>query len=220
MNGIPIAYLTRSREFHGLDLEVEPAVLIPRPETEMLVDAVLERTSAEATVRILDLGTGSGAIAIAIAVNRPCAAIDAVDCSDAALAVAARNATRHRAANVTMRRSDWFDDLTDRRYDFIVSNPPYVRDDDAHLDQGDVRFEPRLALTAGADGLEAIRTIAAGALRHLHPDGWLMVEHGYDQGPACREIFTRCGLLSAHTRVDLAGHPRVCIGTAGQSDRR
>lgn len=213
LDGKPIAYLTQSREFYGISLEVGSSVLIPRPETELLVDAVLRRLSGQREVTILDLGTGSGAIAIALASSLPLASIEAVDRSDAALDVARRNVARHRLMNVEVHAADWYSGVTGATFDVIVSNPPYVRDDDPHLGEGDVRFEPRQALTSGHDGLDAIRIIAAGALSRLMDGGTLLVEHGYDQGDACREIFIVAGLTAVETLRDLAGHDRVCVGT-------
>ena len=213
LDGTPIAYLTRSREFYGILLEIDPSVLIPRPETELLVDAALQRLSRRSKVTILDLGTGSGAIAIALATNLPDALIEAVDRSDAALDVARRNVARHRLTSVDVHAADWYSGVRSAAFDVIVSNPPYVREEDPHLDEGDVRFEPRQALTAGRDGLAAIRTIAAGALSRLKDGGTLLVEHGHDQGDACREIFIVAGLTDVETLRDLAGHDRVCVGS-------
>ena len=211
--GEPIAHLVGSREFHGLDFAVTPDVLIPRPETELLVDAVLARSAADARVAVLDLGTGSGAIAIAVALHRRLARVEAVDTSEAALAVATANAARHGVTNMDIHRGDWYAGTRRATYDLIVSNPPYVRDADPHLDEADVRFEPRIALMSGADGLDAIRTIVAGARQRLAPGGHLLIEHGYDQGAACRALFNAAGFGSVETLRDLAGHERVCAGT-------
>ena len=213
LDGTPIAYLTRSREFYGIALEVGPSVLIPRPETELLVDAVLQRLPRNRKAHILDLGTGSGAIAIALASNLPLATIEAVDRSDAALDVARRNVVRLNLTNVDLHAADWYSGVTGGMFDVIVSNPPYVRDDDRHLVEGDVRFEPREALTSGSDGLAAIRTIALGAPLRLKTGGTLLVEHGHDQGAACRAIFGAAGLIAVQTLGDLAGHDRVCLGS-------
>ena len=213
LDGTPIAYLTRSREFYGIALEVSPSVLIPRPETELLVDAVLQRLPRNRKADILDLGTGSGAIAIAMASNLPLARIEAVDRSHAALDVARRNVVRLDLRNVDLHVAHWYSGVTGDMFDVIVSNPPYVREDDPHLVQGDVRFEPREALTSGSDGLAAIRTIASGAPSRLKKGGTLLVEHGHDQGAACREIFMAAGLIAVETLRDLAGHDRVCVGS-------
>jgi release factor glutamine methyltransferase len=209
--GEPIAYITGQREFYGIVLKITPEVLIPRPETELLVELTLERAAPGA--RVLDLGTGSGAIAVALACERPDLAIVAADVSEAALAVARRNVSEQGAA-VEVVRSDWFETLAPRRFDLIVSNPPYVAEKDAHLDQGDVRFEPRLALLGGKVGLDCIRKITAHARDCLRPGGWLLVEHGYDQGDRCAELFRGSGYGDVKTVKDLAGLPRVCVGRA------
>ena len=213
LDGMPIAYLTRSREFYGISLEINPSVLIPRPETELLVETVLQRLSHQRKVKILDLGTGSGAIAIALASNLPLAVVEAVDQSDAALEVARRNIARHRLTNVDVYAADWYLGVTGEPFDIIVSNPPYVQEADPHLHQGDVRFEPRVALTSGRDGLAAIRAIAAGAPSRLKDGAALLVEHGHDQGDAVRGIFIAAGLTAIETLRDLAGHDRVCVGS-------
>lgn len=205
--GEPLAYLTGTREFWSLELEVTKDVLVPRPETELLV----EWGAALGGAAILDLGTGSGAIALALARERPQARVAAVERSAAALAVARRNAAAHGLA-VEFLEGRWFEPLAGRRFDLIVSNPPYVAEDDPHL--ADLRFEPRLALTAGADGLEALREIVAGARAHLNAGGWLLVEHGAAQGAAVRELFARAGFAGVETRRDLAGHERATGGRA------
>ena len=210
--GIPMAYLTGSREFYGIDFKVSSDVLVPRPETELLVDAALSRLGGGAT-EILDLGTGSGAVAIAIAANRTSALVEAVDVSDSALAIAMANVAAHRLANVDVHRSDWYRDCRHGRYRMIVSNPPYIRDGDPHLDQGDVRHEPRLALTSGTDGLDAIRTIVAGASSRLADGGHLLFEHGYDQAERCRALMDVAGFVAVESLRDLAGIERVCVGT-------
>jgi len=207
--GEPVAYIVGTREFYGLPFRVSPAVLIPRPETEHLVELALERMPPRA--RVLDLGTGSGAIAVALAHTRPDAQVTALDQSAEALAVARANAAAN-GAPVRFLQSDWFNAVADdERFDVIASNPPYVAADDAHLAQGDLRFEPTGALTDHADGLQALRTIAAGAPAHLAAGGWLLMEHGYDQGAAVRQL-----LLRAFDQVqswrDLAGIERVTGG--------
>jgi len=209
--GEPIAYITGWREFYGIPLCVTPNVLIPRPETELLVELALERLAAGSPGRVLELGTGSGAIAVALAHERSDLAIVATDISEAALAVARRNARDHGAA-IEFVTSDWFDALGPGRFDLIGSNPPYVAENDAHLKRGDVRFEPRLALVGGEDGLACIRKIAARAQSRLQPGGWLLLEHGYDQGDRCIELLRELGYADVEDFEDLAGVPRVCAG--------
>ena len=213
--GEPVAYITGRREFFSLDLAVTADVLIPRAETELLVEAALERIPAQATSRIADLGTGSGAIALALAHERPQARVLATDASAAALAVARGNAQRLGLGNVEFAESDWFAALGGREFDVIVSNPPYIARGDAHLDAGDLRFEPALALSSGADGLDAIRTIAQDARAHLAPGGWLLFEHGYDQGAAVRDILAANGYVEAATLCDLEGRDRVSSARCG-----
>lgn len=201
-HGEPIAYILGAKEFYGLELAVNPAVLIPRPETELLV----ERALAHEFSSLLDLGTGCGAVALAIKKHRPRARVVAVEASAAALIVAQRNATK-LALEVEFRHGRWFQPLGDERFELIVANPPYVAEGDAHLDA--LAFEPRSALVAGVDGLDAIREIASGTARHLAPHGWLYVEHGLGQASAVHELFERAGLESVTTWPDLAGIPRV-----------
>lgn len=206
--GEPIAYIVGAREFYGLELAVTPDVLIPRPETELLVERALAIVRAGAR-RVLDMGTGSGAIAIAIARHAPDVVVEASDASAAALELARRNAARHGVL-LRLRQGDWFSAIDAREcFDLIVANPPYVAHDDPHLREGDVRFEPRSALIAGVDGLDAIRVIAAGAPDHLNANGMLMVEHGYDQARRVRSIFGDAGLHEPATWRDLAGIERV-----------
>lgn len=212
LGGEPVAYILGRRAFYDLELMVTPAVLIPRPETELLVEAALERLAAEAACRILDLGTGSGAIALTLARHRTQALITAVDRSAEALAVARANARRLRLNNVHFLQSDWYAGLGEHRFDLIVANPPYVADDDPHLRQGDVCFEPAEALCAGPDGLAALRVIVAGAPAHLRPGGWLMLEHGHDQAAACQDLLAAAGFEAIFTLSDLAGLPRVSGG--------
>lgn len=211
--GEPIAYLTGTRDFHGLQLRVTADVLIPRPETEELVAAALQRLPRDQAVRVLDLGTGSGAVAIAIATERPAAIVLAVDVSPDALAVAARNARELGTPNVRCAVSDWFSSCHGR-FAVIVSNPPYIAAADAHLSQGDLRFEPRIALTPGPDGAEALQAIIAEARRFLEPGGWLFLEHGYDQADRCRKLLGQGGLVDVASRRDLAGIERVSGGRA------
>jgi release factor glutamine methyltransferase len=218
--GEPVAYITGSREFFGLEFAVTPAVLIPRPETELLVEWALEHIGLETGARVLDLGTGSGCVAISIAHQRPRAQITAVDCSDAALAVANANARQHRLANVTFAASDWFIALGGQRFDCIVSNPPYIADGDTHLAQGDLRFEPAAALASGRDGLDAIRLIVATAPRYLNAGGWLAFEHGYDQAARCRRLLQDAGFMQVFTRRDLAGIERISGGCLDAAQRK
>jgi len=212
--GEPVAYLTGRRGFWTLDLAVSPDTLIPRPETERLVELALERVPPEASARVLDLGTGSGAIALALARERPRALVTATDRSNAALAVARRNAADHAINNVAFLPGDWYQPVAGGRFDLVVSNPPYIAGGDAHLARGDLRFEPAAALASGADGLDALRVISAGAPRHLHPGGWLLVEHGMDQGSAVRALFLGAGLENVGTARDLEGRERVTFGQA------
>ncbi len=206
--GEPIAYIVGAREFYGLMLAVTPDVLIPRPETELLVELALTIIRAGAR-RVLDLGTGSGAIAIAIARHAPEASVEASDVSSAALQLAQRNAACHGVA-IRLRQSDWFNAFAaHERFDLILGNPPYIARDDPHLREGDVRFEPRSALVSGIDGLDAIRAIAAGAPRHLNEHGTLLLEHGYDQAMRVREILAAAGLRDAQSWRDLAAIERV-----------
>jgi len=210
--GEPIAYLTSKREFWSLTLRVTPATLIPRHETELLVELALERLTAGAASRLLDLGTGSGAVALALARERPHWRITATDASTEALAVASENAAALGLRNVEFLAGDWFSPLADRRFDLIVSNPPYVREDDPHLAMGDVRFEPRTALAAGPDGLSDLSRIVAAAPLHLEPRAWLLLEHGHDQGEAVRSLLSQRGFDDVATSRDLRGLERVSGG--------
>jgi release factor glutamine methyltransferase len=225
-DGEPVAYLTGSREFWGLPLAVSPAVLIPRPETETLVEVALARLPEERDTRVLDLGTGSGAIALAIAHSRPRATVLATDASKEALAIARDNAARLCIANVRFLQSDWYeglpapgDDAAAAPFDLIASNPPYVVAGDPHLDAGDLRFEPAAALSPGGDGLDALRIIVGGACTRLVPGGTLVVEHGYDQSAAVVELFATAGFEDVVTARDLSGTPRVVVGRAPASRR-
>lgn len=213
-DGEPVAYLTGAREFWGLSLAVDRSVLIPRPETETLVECALRWLRADRPLRVADLGTGSGAIALAIAHERPRADVVGTDRSAAALAVARKNADRMKLANVRWLQSDWYAELPadDARFDLIASNPPYVAEGDAHLGEGDPRFEPRAALCAGADGLSALRVIIGGARERLVAGGALVVEHGYDQADAVRDLMLCAGLSGVESLRDLAGIPRVATG--------
>ena len=212
--GEPVAYLTGTQGFWTLELEVSPATLIPRPETELLVELALARIPIDAAARIADLGTGSGAIALAIAKERPRAAVMATDASSAALEVARRNATRNRIATVEFREGDWLAPLAGETFDLIASNPPYIADGDPHLGEGDLRFEPPTALSSGADGLDAIRRIVGDAPAHLASGGWLLLEHGWDQGEAVRALLQAAGFIDVETARDLEGRDRVTLGRA------
>ena len=210
--GEPLAYITGRREFFSLDLAVTPAVLIPRPETELLVELALAKIAQGERVDIADLGTGSGAIALALAQARAHARVRATDASAAALQVARDNAERLRIRNIDFAQGDWCAALGAARFDLIVSNPPYIAAGDAHLAQGDLRFEPAAALASGADGLDAIRTIVRDAPMHLKPGGWLLFEHGYDQGAAVRALLRENGYVEVSTALDLEQRDRVSSG--------
>jgi release factor glutamine methyltransferase len=208
--GEPIAYIVGKREFFGLDFEVSEAVLIPRPDTELIVELAIERLPPRG--RLLDMGTGSGAIAVSIAHSRADAAVTALDVSAAALDVARRNAA-HNQARVRFLHSDWFGALgAQETFDLIASNPPYIAAGDDHLSQGDLRFEPTGALTDHADGLSALRIIVDGAARHLAAGGWLLMEHGYDQAAAVRALLDAAGYAEVQSWRDIAGIERVSGG--------
>lgn len=249
LNGEPIAHILGAREFFGLNLKVTPDTLIPRPDTETLVEAALDKISqseinphtsfprkresseiekmdsrlrgsdelsgnTETTkpFQVLDLGTGTGAIALAIAKQCPQAIVTAVDFSEGALGVARENAKNLAISNVTFIPSNWFSALNNQRFDMIVSNPPYIAENDPHLTQGDVRFEPKSALTSGADGLDDIRHIITHAPQHLRPNGWLMLEHGYDQAQAVAKLLAQAQFSQIGHLLDLAGIERVTFG--------
>jgi release factor glutamine methyltransferase len=208
----PVAYILGEREFYGLAFEVTPDVLIPRPETELLVELALARVPTVAPWRILDLGTGSGCIAVTLGKLLPHSRVVATDLSESALAVAARNAQRHRVTNLDLRAGSWFAPVATQRFDLIVSNPPYVAEGDPHLRSGDLRFEPESALVSEASGFGALSEIIAAAPRHLLPGGWLMLEHGFDQAVAVTQFLSATGFDQVSSRNDLAGIPRAAVG--------
>lgn len=210
--GEPVAYITGRRGFWSLDLEVTPATLIPRPETELLVELALDRLPRDVARAVADLGTGSGAIALAIASERPLAKVVASDASLAALAVARRNAQRLGLGRVDFVHGDWLQPLAGQCFDVLVSNPPYIEAADPHLARGDLRFEPATALASGSDGLDDIRRIVHDAPPLLNDEGWLLLEHGWNQGDAVRELLTAAGFRHAFTAQDLEGRDRVSGG--------
>src|SRR5450830_558171 len=212
LGGEPIAYILGMREFYGLKLKVTPDTLIPRPDTETLVEAALAKIPKQQPYSILDLGTGTGAIALAIASQHPEISVTAVDASVAALNVAIENAAALNINNVSFVLSNWFASLQGQRFDLIVSNPPYIEKDDDHLRQGDLRFEPLSALASGADGLDDIRSIIKMAPEHLNPNGWLMFEHGYNQAPEVAHLLEVAGFCEVSHAYDIAGIARVSIG--------
>ena len=211
-DGEPVAHILGRRGFWSLDLAVTADTLIPRPETERLVELALERLPVGQVADVLDLGTGTGAIALAIASERPEAAVTAVDVDARALAVAGKNAARLGLGRIQFLRSDWFSAVAGERYRLIVANPPYLAEDDPHLSTGDLRHEPRLALVSGQDGLDAIRRIVAQAPGHLSPGGWLLLEHGMSQGEAARELLRAAGFEQVSTATDIEGRERVSLG--------
>lgn len=213
LRGEPIAYLLGEREFFGLTFKVTPATLIPRPETELLVELALQRIPKQGVCRVLDMGTGSGAIALSIAHERSYAEVVAVDASEAALEIARHNTRQLNLKNVRLLRSDWFAALQNERFDIIVSNPPYIAAHDVHLAQGDLRFEPRSALASGADGLDDIRRICAKSKAHLNPGGWLLMEHGYDQAEQVRAQLQQEGFAGVFSARDISGIERVSGGS-------
>ncbi|WP_160285828.1 peptide chain release factor N(5)-glutamine methyltransferase [Pseudomonas knackmussii] len=209
--GEPVAYILGRQGFWSLDLEVAPHTLIPRPDTELLVESALALVPAS-PARVLDLGTGTGAIALALACERLSWQVLGVDRIPEAVVLAERNRERLRLSNVAFRQSHWFSAVEGERFALIVSNPPYIPSSDPHLGEGDVRFEPKSALVAGADGLDDIRLIARQAPQHLDAGGWLLLEHGYDQAAAVRDLLVQNGFVEVESRRDLGGHERITLG--------
>ncbi len=216
LKGVPVAYIIEHREFWSVKLQVSPATLIPRPETECLVGMVLATVPAEKPLIVADLGTGSGAIAISLAKERPHWHILATDNEWAALSIAQQNAYQLGLNNITFFYGDWFQALpTHLKLDVVVSNPPYISEQDPHLDLGDLRFEPRSALASGPDGLKDLTIIIAQAQKYMQPGAWLFLEHGYNQGSAVQTLLQRAGYLNEVGLKDLAGQPRVAMGQTG-----
>ncbi len=210
--GRPVAYLIGKRDFYDLTFRVTEAVLIPRPETELLVELALKLIPGNQFCKILDLGTGSGAIAITLAKHRPQSQVTAIDLSSNAIAVSRWNAENLEVNNIYLKTGNWFDELSGERFDLIVSNPPYVAENDPHLQQGDLRFEPQMALSTGDNGLACIRHIIATAPDYLVNTGWLLLEHGYDQAAACRRLLGDRDFSNICSYPDLAGIMRVSGG--------
>ncbi len=211
--GEPVAYLTGTQGFWSLQLQVTPDTLIPRPETELLVEQALERIPVEASWQVADLGTGSGAIALALASERPACRFTATDISAASLDIARQNARQHNLDNIRFIKSHWFANLpAGQRYQMIVSNPPYIAEQDPHLAQGDVRFEPGTALASGPDGLDALRHLIEQAPRYLLPGGWLLLEHGFDQREAVLALMQAAGYADVADHPDLSDQPRLLVG--------
>ena len=212
LQGEPLAYIFGDTEFYGLTLSVTSDTLIPRQDTELLVDAALELIPERAPWTVCDMGTGSGAIAIAIAYHRPIAQVTALDASKAALAVAQDNACALRLPSIRFLQSDWFSALGQQRFDMIVSNPPYIAQDDPHLQATSLPYEPMSALTSGVDGLDDIRLLIEQAPKHLNPEGWLLLEHGYDQGAAVRQLMQSAGFSAIATHRDYGNNDRITLG--------
>lgn len=210
--GEPVAYLLGRQGFWTLDLAVAEHTLIPRADTELLVEAALQLAASDSALNLLDLGTGSGAVALAIASERPHWQVTGVDRIESAVALAQSNQRQLALSNVQFLVSDWFSALAEQRYDLILSNPPYIAENDPHLQQGDVRFEPLSALVAGPDGLDDIRIIIAQAPSYLTAHGWLLLEHGFEQASAVRELLEQAGFVDVSSQRDLAGHERISLG--------
>jgi release factor glutamine methyltransferase len=215
LDGEPVAFITGTQGFWTLDLAVSPQTLIPRPETELLVDAALE-LDLPSNTKVLDLGTGTGAVALALAVERPDWQITGVDVQPQAVSLAEHNRQTYQLDNVSIYQSDWFSSLSSmesqQQFDLIVSNPPYIEVDDAHLFQGDVRFEPASALVSGADGLDDLKVVVGQSPGFLKPSGWLAVEHGHEQGEAVRQLFHNAGFVQVDTRCDYNRLDRITLG--------
>ncbi|TXH72105.1 MAG: peptide chain release factor N(5)-glutamine methyltransferase [Thiothrix sp.] len=218
LQGTPVAYLLGYREFWGMKIEVSAATLIPRPDTELIVQLALEHLESYSAPKLLDLGTGSGAIALALAKERPDAQITAVDKSPEAIVMAQRNQQNLQLDNIRLLVSDWFSALDQtEHFDLIVSNPPYIAESDPHLEQGDLRFEPHSALSSGLDGLRDLTYLLQTAPRYLHKQGWLLLEHGYDQGRAVTALLKQTGYTEVACYQDLGGHDRVSLGRSPQA---
>ena len=210
--GEPVAYILGQQGFWNIDLEVATHTLIPRPETEMLVETALELLPGAIPHRLLDLGTGTGAIALSLAKDRPQWSVTAVDRVEQAVDLAERNRQRLHLDNANVLLSHWFSAVEGQRFDLILSNPPYIASNDPHLVEGDVRFEPSSALVSGTDGLDDLRLIVSQAPAYLEPGGWLLLEHGYDQGAAVRDLLNTYGFEQIQTRRDLGDHERITFG--------
>jgi release factor glutamine methyltransferase len=208
----PVAYLTGNKEFWSLELEVDQYTLIPRPETECVIEATLEYVPEQQQCDILDLGTGSGAIALAIASERPACRVVAIDLSQEALAVAASNALKHKIENISFLQSDWFSALKGRQFDLIIANPPYVESDDIGFSAGEIRHEPRLALDGGHHGMQAITHLVPAATHFLKPGARLILEHGFEQAESIRQLFAATHYQDIHSRQDFAGLDRFSLG--------
>jgi release factor glutamine methyltransferase len=210
--GTPIAYITGQREFWSREFKVSPDVLIPRPDTELLIELSLPLISKDKSCKLIDLGTGSGAIAVTLATERPYAQVIATDSSEAALKIAKQNADHYHCRNLRLVHSFWFEQIADTDFDLVVSNPPYIASNDLHLQQGDLRFEPQSALVSEDNGLKDISLIAESACKHLKEGGFLLIEHGYNQQPQVQAIFESFDYANIQTHTDLGGNPRVTIG--------
>ena len=210
--GMPIAYITGNREFWSRDFQVSPDVLIPRPDTELLIELSLKLIPADEPIKIIDLGTGSGIIAITLAAERPRSQVIATDFSLAALRIARVNAAKHHVNNIQFYQSDWFANVPESKFNLIISNPPYIAEDDSHLHQGDVRFEPQTALCAAEQGLSDIKIIASTARNYLEPCGHLLIEHGYNQQQQVQTLFKDLHYDNVQTYTDLSGQPRATYG--------
>lgn len=210
--GTPIAYITGQREFWSREFKVSPDVLIPRPDTELLIELALPLIPKDKSCKLIDLGTGSGAIAVTLATERPYAQIIGTDSSEAALKIAKQNADHYHCRNLRLVQSFWFEQIADNDFDLVISNPPYIAANDPHLQQGDLRFEPHSALVADENGLKDISVIAESACKHLKEGGFLLIEHGYNQQPQVQAIFESFDYANIQTHTDLGGNPRVTVG--------